>query len=304
MTKKANIATTTAPSNVDYKVVIFNKKYAGPVFGTKLTDTLYDPNGKVVYTRSWDLATLAPGDEINLSYTVNYASTTATGVYRNVAQVTGKRNSANGKAIKPVETSSTVYVIGNGSVLGAATSTITMTMATSTLNAPTTCTPLLTQNMRPGLGNNAVEVQKLQTFLNTHIGANLPVTGYFGPMTTQAVRQFQARYAAEILAPVGLSVPSGFVFTMTLGKINALGCGGTAPTAFVVPPMPQAAAAVAVAPPPAPKPKPAAPAPAKKAPVVPAPAQEEDPAPAPVTPPPPAPQNESGGLFGWFKGLF
>ena len=296
--KTATLSTST--SAVDYQVIVYNQKSAGPVYGGILTDTLYDPEEKIVYTRSWDLATIAPGDEIKLTYTVDFATTTEPGAYKNIARVTGNRNYAGaaGKAMTPVEGSASVH-FGAGRVLGVATSNVAM--ATST--TPTVCAPLLIQNMRPGIGNNSIEVQKLQTFLNGHVGSNLPITGYFGPMTTQAVKQFQTKYAAEILAPVGLSAPSGLVFTMTLGKINALGCGGALPTAqSFVPPISQVTAAATVAPP-VPRAAAAASAPVKKAPAkVAAPALREEPASAPSTPAPL--KKESGGLFGWIKSLF
>ena len=63
------------------------------------------------------------------------------------------------------------------------------------------------------------EVRRLQQFLNTHgfvlaSGTELGAPGYetdlFGLLTEDAVKRFQAAYAAEILAPVGLTAPSGF----------------------------------------------------------------------------------------------
>ena len=307
MTKNANVATTTAPSAVDYKVVIYNKKTGGPIYGAKLTDTLYDPLGGVVYTRSWDLGTLVSGDEIKLTYTVSYATTSVTGVYRNVATVTGKRDSLTGKAIKSFETSAQVYVFGSGEVLGTTTSTI----LPSSVSIAAACTPLITQTMRPGLGNNPEEVKKLQTFLNQQAAANLPTTGFFGPMTTLAVKQLQARYASEILAPVGLSVPSGLVLTMTMNKINSLACGGMplAAAQFTTPtPLPQMAATAPSVQKPTP-PKPQAPATTKKAPTKPIeaalkPSEEAAaPTPSPVAAPPPEPKKQSG-LFGWIAGFF
>lgn len=305
--KSATLATSTPA--VDYKVVVFNEENGGPVYAATLIDTLYDPLGDIVYKRSWNLDTIAPGDEIRLTYTVSFATTSAPGAYTNVARVEGKRNynDFRAKNMTPAEASATIQY-GAGQVLGVATTTIPLATTTPVASV---CTPLLTHMMRPGLGNNPNEVQKLQTFLNQQLGSNLPVTGFFGPMTTLAVKQLQATYASEILAPVGLSAPSGYVLTMTMSKINSLACGG-APLAvaqFTAPTLPQVAAVAPSVQKPLP-PKPKAATTAKKAPVKPTemalkPQDEAAaPTPAPVdTPPAPAPKKESG-LFGWIKGLF
>jgi peptidoglycan hydrolase-like protein with peptidoglycan-binding domain len=88
--------------------------------------------------------------------------------------------------------------------------------------------PLLVDNLRMGRANDLAEVMELQAFLNTQ-GAQLPTTGFFGPMTTAAVNAFQRTYASEILAPLGLSAPTGNVYSSTRQKINTLACGGVAP---------------------------------------------------------------------------
>src|SRR5690606_35477681 len=64
------------------------------------------------------------------------------------------------------------------------------------------CTdPYITQNLGFGRANDSGEVTKLQSFLNRVLGLALPVTGFFGPLTQQAVMAFQTTHAAEILAP-------------------------------------------------------------------------------------------------------
>lgn len=111
-----------------------------------------------------------------------------------------------------------------GEVLGAA--------AEETANElPAGCSePYLTSYMFFGRQNDPAEVRKLQTFLNEHLGLSLPVTGYYGPLTRNAVKQFQRKYADEILKPwrdagYPASVEgTGHVYKTTLRKINMITC--------------------------------------------------------------------------------
>lgn len=212
-------------------MVITNEKYAGPAYQGVLTDTLYGPGGKVMSNRSWDLDAVAPGDEITLTYTVAFDAYIAAGTYYNVARVTGVKSPTPGGSyppMYPVEVRDEVAFASNGNVLGAATSTVAISNPTLTVvSNGTSCVPLLTISLRAGSGNR-IEVMKLQSFLNTQ-GAKLPMTGFFGPMTTNAVKAFQKKFASEILAPVGLSTPTGLVYSSTIRKINRMVCGGIDP---------------------------------------------------------------------------
>lgn len=80
-------------------------------------------------------------------------------------------------------------------------------------------------------GERSPEVRRLQQFLNTHgfavasgneLGAAGHETDLFGLLTEDAVKRFQAAYAAEILAPVGLTTSSGFFGPSSMKKANAL----------------------------------------------------------------------------------
>lgn len=79
-------------------------------------------------------------------------------------------------------------------------------------------------------GMRSEEVRRLQQFLNTQgfsltddgLGAPGKETDLFGLLTDDAVKRFQAAYAAEILVPVGLTAPSGFFGPSSIRKANAL----------------------------------------------------------------------------------
>ena len=92
--------------------------------------------------------------------------------------------------------------------------------------ATTTCAAYLTKYMSLGAADNdPAEVEKLQTFLHDYEGfTSLPSTGYFGPLTYAAVKQFQTKYADAILAPWGFTAPTGIVNRTTVAEINAIYC--------------------------------------------------------------------------------
>ena len=86
----------------------------------------------------------------------------------------------------------------------------------------------LSEYLRFGRDNNLVEMKKLQSFLRTQ-GFDVAVSGFFDVTTFEAVKQFQEEYASDILAPWGVSVPTGYVFITTKHKINDLLCGVNTP---------------------------------------------------------------------------
>jgi len=229
ITKKASALTTTAPSIIDYEVIVRNSKTAGPVHNGILTDSMFDPLGEILYERSWPLGALEPGDEIQLSYSVEFATSTVPGIYTNIARLTGQKN--NSVAVYAVdaditEASSTITILPNG-LDAEELATSTPQVSDPKINiSKYVCEPLLTRNMRQGRGNDPLDVVKLQNFLNGEVDAGLPTTGYFGPLTAAAVKKFQAKYADEVLAPWNLTEPTGLVYTTTRAKINELACNG------------------------------------------------------------------------------
>ncbi|OGZ10515.1 MAG: hypothetical protein A3D65_04225 [Candidatus Lloydbacteria bacterium RIFCSPHIGHO2_02_FULL_50_13] len=78
--------------------------------------------------------------------------------------------------------------------------------------------------------NDPAEVMKLQTFLRDFEGfTDLPVTGFFGTETDKAVREFQDRYADDVLLPWNLPSNTGYVYYTTRKKVNEIYCQSVFP---------------------------------------------------------------------------
>jgi len=79
-----------------------------------------------------------------------------------------------------------------------------------------------TKAMKQGDQNSDVVALQHALRIEGCFPATQSFTGYFGSITLDAVKKFQTKYASDILSPVGLTQPTGFVGTMTLKKLNAL----------------------------------------------------------------------------------
>lgn len=221
MTKTVSVPTTTVPSSVDYKVVIRNN--GGEAYNTTLTDTLTDPKGKKVYSRSWKLDTIYPDDEITLSYSVIYNTGIPAGRYTNMARLVGQRGNVvptHAVDMDPVVATSSVMVI-QGEVLGVQTSA-----AEEVEVLPEACAPFITGYISPSGKNDPSQVTRLQFFLRDFEGAGVTPTGVYDQATVDAVKAFQEKYAVRILSPWGMSEPSGFVYFTTQNEINNHYCQG------------------------------------------------------------------------------
>ncbi len=86
------------------------------------------------------------------------------------------------------------------------------------------CYPYLRDYITYGVDNNPEQVEKLQLFLNQHMGTDLEVDGHYGTETKAVVNDFQVKYTEEVLAPWGITEPTGQVYMTTKAKINDIMC--------------------------------------------------------------------------------
>ncbi len=98
------------------------------------------------------------------------------------------------------------------------------------------------------MGDSGQDVRELQITLNQNADTRIAITGpgspgnettHFGVLTRLAVIRLQQKYAADILAPVGLTIATGFVggqtrlFLLRLAGVNnpaSLSVSGSAPS--------------------------------------------------------------------------
>lgn len=74
-------------------------------------------------------------------------------------------------------------------------------------------------------GSTGAEVTKAQQFLvSKGYMATPPSWGYYGPLTTAAVKKFQTDHWAEILTPVGATAPTGNWLSMTMREATDVSC--------------------------------------------------------------------------------
>jgi len=129
-------------------------------------------------------------------------------------------NSGEQNYFRPISKSSTLKAIGIE---------LALLPGVQAISAPTQCT-YLEDYLRLGDDNDPAEVTKLQSFLRDFEGfTNIELTGIFDQATFDAVSAFQAKYADDVLAPWGITSPTGFVYLTTQKKINEIHCGKTLP---------------------------------------------------------------------------
>lgn len=87
------------------------------------------------------------------------------------------------------------------------------------------CRPFTSYLRLNSKNNDPEEVKLWQIFLNREVGAKLPITGFFGSMTFKAAKDFQLKYANEILNPWDITEATGYIYKSTIYKANRIfGC--------------------------------------------------------------------------------
>jgi peptidoglycan hydrolase-like protein with peptidoglycan-binding domain len=86
------------------------------------------------------------------------------------------------------------------------------------------CEPYITTFIQMGQVNLEADVKRLQTFLNEYMGEEIVVDGIYGQTTFEAVKRFQAQEFDEILAPWGITEPTGIARETTVRHINNIMC--------------------------------------------------------------------------------
>ncbi|HEY4493600.1 MAG TPA: thrombospondin type 3 repeat-containing protein [Candidatus Paceibacterota bacterium] len=106
--------------------------------------------------------------------------------------------------------------VGAGQVLGVSTDSSGNTQ---------TCLARFSEYAMRGRNTAGNEtITNLQSFLNEYQSANLPMTGFYGPLTISQVNTFQTTNATDVLTPWNLNGPTGHFYMTTRRKANIEYC--------------------------------------------------------------------------------
>lgn len=111
-----------------------------------------------------------------------------------------------------------------GSVLGESTSNIDNDGDVLGEEALSCNFPLLNEYMNRSNNPSRNQVLRLQFFMRVLDNISVPFTGLFDLDTETGVKQYQTKYASEILTPWGLVTPTGYVYLTTRRHINERFC--------------------------------------------------------------------------------
>ncbi len=87
-----------------------------------------------------------------------------------------------------------------------------------------TCGIYVEKYLRVGYSNDVDTVVKVQNFLNNYMNAGLIVNGIYGIETADAVSAFQLQHSDTVLAPWGISAPTGIFYLTTQTEVNNIMC--------------------------------------------------------------------------------
>ena len=217
LTKVASVDSVVASSTVDYTLTIQN--FGGEAYHAELTDTLFSDGGEVITEKTWWLGEIFPDEEITVTYSIEFASTTPPGFYTNRAKVYAFTRHP---SIDPF-----YGTFGHSNIAESRVEVLPLPEQEGEVLGASTCAPYITTHIKPGANNDLHQVARLQTFLRYNGGfPTLPIHGEYDEETVRALREFQSRYTDEILAPWGHVEPTGHVYYTTQKHINEMHCEG------------------------------------------------------------------------------
>ncbi len=92
------------------------------------------------------------------------------------------------------------------------------------LGAQNACGIYVDKFLRRNHNNNPETVKKVQQFLNDYMNTGLAVDGIYGSKTETAVMAFQLKHTERVLAPWGISNPTGIFYLTTQTEVNNIMC--------------------------------------------------------------------------------
>lgn len=201
--------------------VITSAATAGIAFGQPFSFTFTATSANGTTTFAVDPSTLPPGLSFATSTATISGSLTQTGNF--TIAVTATNDCGNTPGTLSVGTGSSG---GGGGSSGGGGGSVPI-LGTGGYHAPIpggACL-LLHDYMRMDFQNDPDQVTKLQTFLHDVMGnTSVTINGTFDQATFSAVAAFQVQYKDDILTPWGLTAPTGYVYILTLKKINEIWC--------------------------------------------------------------------------------
>lgn len=214
--------TIQASSSATFEVVIKNE--GGPSKDSVLHDILYNEAGEVIHHQMWELNTIAPDEEIFISYDVFFKGTTPAGVYENHVYVEG--TNLPGTFLQGNDDWSYTSDVATAEVTIVAPETEEEIVEAVDEQEGAYCEQYLLKPIQWGAQNSLAEVAKLQTFLNKYEGTELVVNGVYDQATYDALKTFQMKYAVDVLYPWSIYQPTGYVYHTTMKKVNEIYCDG------------------------------------------------------------------------------
>ncbi len=159
----------------------------------------------------------------SFTYTVSDGISTSTPatVTITVGSQSTSGGSSSGSGSSSVTSSGGYFVSSNGGPLAQGGSSGSVGQV---LGASTSCGIYIDKYLRVGYDNDVETVKKVQTFLNSHLGVSIPVTGHYGLMTEKYVKELQLKHKEVMLTPWNITEPTGIVYLTTVAGINNIMC--------------------------------------------------------------------------------